>query len=169
METTAEGTDILTRLMAIMESIEGRLDRFCDFGYQSKVTSSITGIIGKRTGLRRAKILMGLRFTSDPDYQDLLERAETAGALTEAEIDDLMLSDVIAIAAGRSTGEPVYAVAEVSITATDDDIDRAADRAGILRKISGAPVIAMVIAETVNERQEQLAAIREVTVAVYRE
>ena len=69
----------------------------------------------------------------------------------------------------RCRPERVYAGIEVSITANDDDVNRAADRAQILRKVTGGPVMAVVIADRVEAQQRELAARREVAVALHPE
>ena len=98
-----------------------------------------------------------------------MESAEASGAITEDENDELLLLDLIVSGTRRGTPERVYAGIEVSITANDDDVNRAADRAQILRKVTGGPVMAVVIADRVEAQQRELAARREVAVAVHPE
>lgn len=137
--------------------------------YERKVTANIAGILGRHAGLRRARILKGLGFGTDQDFEDLLETAELTGALTAAEIDDLLLLNVIATTTSRTTLERTYAAVEISITASDGDVHRVADRAEHLRKLSDTPVAAVLVAPSVEEPQAQLAAARNVTIAVHAE
>ena len=67
-----------------------------------------------------------------------------------AEIDDLLLLNVIAAASSRTTLERVYAAVEISITASYGAVNQAADRAGHLRKLSDTPVAEVLVAATVQ-------------------
>ena len=67
-------------------SFQDILDRTA---YESKATANIAGILGRHAGLRRPRILKGPGFSTDQDLEDLLETAETTGALTAADIKDL--------------------------------------------------------------------------------
>ena len=82
-----------------------------------------------------------------------MESAEASGAITEDESDELLLLDLIVSGTRRGNPERVYAGIEVSMTANDDDVNRAADRAQILRKVTGGPVMAVVIADRVEAQQ----------------
>ena len=98
-----------------------------------------------------------------------MESAEASGAITEDESDELLLLDVIVSGTRMGAKERVYAGIEVSITANDDDVNRASDRAEILRKVTGEPVMATVIAARVDEPHRGLAVQRDVAVAVHPE
>ena len=60
-------------------------------------------------------------------------------------------------------------VVEVSITADSNDVNRAVDRTEILRKLTGAPALAVVIADRMDEQQRKLALQREVETALHPE
>ena len=135
--------------------------------YESKVTANIAGILGRHAGLRRAWILKGQGFRTDQDFEDLLETAEITGALTAAEIDDLLLLNVIAAATSRSTLERVYVAVGISISASDADVNQAASRAATLRKLPDTPVTAVLVTANVGEPQALLAATLEVTLALH--
>ena len=116
-----------------------------------------------RAGVRTSRVLKGPSLRTDLDFDQQVESAEGSGAISEDESDKLLLLDLIV--SGNRTGarERVYAGIEVSITANDDDVNRAADRAEILRKVTGGPVMAA----RVEAQQRELAAQREVAVAVH--
>ena len=82
-----------------------------------------------------------------------MESAEAIRAITEDESDELLLLDLIVSGTRTGTRERVYAGIEVSITANDDDVNRAADRAEILRRVTGEPALAAVIAARVEAPQ----------------
>jgi hypothetical protein len=86
--------------------------------------------------LRRAKILQPA---------DLLDEVEAS--LESAEVDDFLRADVLA--QGTVNGEPTYVISEVSDTADAGDVERAARRAGLLRKAS-LPAVGLVACEAVH-------------------
>ena len=149
--------------------IDGRLDRGFGANYEAKVAQNVRSILGQQAGVRSSRVLKGPSLRTDPDFDQQVESAEASGAITEDESDELLLLDLIVSGTRRGTPERVYAGIEVSITANDDDVNRAADRAQILRKVTGGPVMAVVIADRVEAQQRELAARREVAVAVHPE
>ena len=149
--------------------IDGRLDRGFGTNYEAEVAQNVRSILGQQAGVRNSKVLKGPSVRTDPDFDRQVESTETSGAITEHESDELLLLDVIVSGTRTGTQERVYAGIEVSITANDDDVNRAADRAEILRKVTGGPVMAAVIAARVEAPQRELAARREVAVAIHPE
>ena len=149
--------------------IDGRLDRGFGANYEAKVAQNVRSILGQQAGVRSSRVLKGPSLRTDPDFDQQVESAEASGAITEDESDELLLLDLIVSGTRRGNPGRVYAGIEVSITANDDDVNRAADRAQILRKVTGGPVMAVVIADRVEAQQRELAARREVAVAVHPE
>ena len=149
--------------------IDGRLDRGFGANYEAKVAQNVRSILGQQAGVRSSRVLKGPSLRTDPDFDQQVESAEASGAITEDESDELLLLDLIVSGTRRGNPERVYAGIEVSMTANDDDVNRAADRAQILRKVTGGPVMAVVIADRVEAQQRELAARREVAVAVHPE
>ena len=149
--------------------IDGRLDRGFGANYEAKVAQNVRSILGQQAGVRSSRVLKGPSLRTDPDFDQQVESAEASGAITEDESDELLLLDLIVSGTRRGNPERVYAGIEISITANDDDVNRAADRAQILRKVTGGPVMAVVIADRVEAQQRELAARREVAVAVHPE
>ena len=62
-------------------------------------------------------------------------------------MDDFLRADVLA--QGTVNGEPTYLIGEVSYTADAGDVERAARRAGLLRKAS-LPAVGLVACESVH-------------------
>ena len=149
--------------------IDGRLDRGFGTNYEAKVAQNVRSILGQQAGVRNSKVLKGPSVRTDPDFDRQVESTETSGTITEHESDELLLLNVIVSGTRTGTQERVYAGIEVSITANDDDVNRAADRAEILRRVTGGPVMAAVIAARVEAPQRELAARREVAVAIHPE
>ena len=88
-------------------------------------------------GIRNSRVLKGPNLRTDEDLESLLEQAESSGAITEEEADELLLLDLIV--APSADHARVYVAAEISITANQDDVNRAADRAEILWRVTGFP------------------------------
>ena len=165
----AETKADVKQVKADVRRIDGRLDRGFGTNYEAKVAHNVRSILGQQAGVRSSRVLKGPSLRTDPDFDQQVESAEANGAITEDEGDELLLLDLIVSGTRRGNLERVYAGIEVSITANDDDVNRAADRAQILRKVTGGPVIAVVIADRVEAQQRELAARREVAVAVHPE
>ena len=164
-ETKADGKQI----QSDVRRIDGRLDRGFGTNYEAKVAQNVRSILGQQAGVRNSRVLKGPSLRTDPDFDQQVESAEASGAITEDESDELLLLDLIVSGTRRGNPERVYAGIEVSITVNDDDVNRAADRAQILRKVTGGPVMAVVIADRVEAQQRELAARREVAVALHPE
>ena len=166
---TAETKADVKQIQSDVRSIDGRLDRGFGTNYEAKVAQNVRSILGQQAGVRNSRVLKGPSLRTDPDFDQQVESAEASGAITEDESDELLLLDLIVSGTRRGNPERVYAGIEVSITANDDDVNRAADRAQILRKVTGGPVMAVVIADRVEAQQRELAARREVAVALHPE
>ena len=159
----------MTQVKTGVRRIDGRLDRGFGTNYEAKVAQNVRSILGQQAGVRSSRVLKGPSLRTYPDFDRQVESAEASGAITEDESDELLLLDLIVSGTRTGTRERVYAGIEVSITVNDDDVNRAADRAEMLRKVTGGPVMAAVIAARVDEPQRELAARREVAVVVHPE
>ena len=159
----------MTRVKTDVRRIDGRLDRGFGTNYEAKVAQNIRSILGQQAGVRNSRVLKGPGLRTDPDFDQQVESAEASGAIIEDESDELLLLDLIISGTRTGTRERVYAGIEVSITANDDDVNRAADRAEMLRKVTGGPVMAAAIAAMVEAPQRELATRRGVAVAVHPE
>lgn len=155
----AETKTDVKQLQSDVRRIDGRLDQGFGTNYEAKVAQNV----------RRSRVLKGPNLRTDPDFERQVESAEASGVITEDESDELLLLDLIVSGTQTGARERVYAGIEVSITANDDDVNRAADRAEILRRVTGGPALAAVIAARVEAPQRELAAQREVAVAVHPE
>ena len=74
---------------------------------------------------------------------DLARDAQLAGAISDDDQAELTFADVTY--EGTKNGEPVFVLAEISITVEVDDVERAAHRASILQQATGVPTFAGVI------------------------
>ena len=154
---------------ADLRKTDGRLDRGFGANYEAKVTWNVRSLLGQQLGIRNSRVLKGPNLRNDEDLEQLLEEAESRGAITEEEADELLLLDLIVAGTQRADHARVYVAAEVSITANQDDVNRAADRADILRRVTGLPSRPVVIADRMAESYRNLADEKEVAVAIYPE
>jgi hypothetical protein len=131
VEKLAQRMDQLT---AVVEKLVIRSDRHEGTLLELKFRDRLPSYLGRY--LRRAKVLQPA---------DLLDDIEPR--LESAEVDDFLRADVLA--QGTVNGEPTYVIGEVSYTADAGDVERAARRAGLLRKAS-LPAVGLVACEAVH-------------------
>jgi predicted nuclease with TOPRIM domain len=121
----------LQRLDETVRRHEIRLDRLDGRSFELELSSKTDAYFGVL--MRRPRVVR---------VSDLVEVLESR--LTEEEIDDLMLLDLLV--SGRLKGDAqareAYAAVEVSLTVDDHDLDRAQRRAALLRK-AGLPAVAL--------------------------
>ena len=168
-EVRSELSELRQETRSELRGTNGRLDRGFGANYEAKTTSNIRSILGQQLGIRNSRVLKGPNLRTDEDLESLLEQAESSGAITEEEADELLLLDLIVAGTHRADHARVYVAAEISITANQDDVNRAADRAEILWRVTGFPSRPVVIADRISEPCRKLADEKEVAVAIYPE
>ena len=168
-EVRSELSELRQETRSELRRTNGRLDRGFGANYEAKTTSNIRSILGQQLGIRNSRVLKGPNLRTDEDLESLLEQAESSGAITEEEADELLLLDLIVAGTHRADHARVYVAAEISITANQDDVNRAADRAEILWGVTGFPSRPVVIADRISEPCRKLADEKEVAVAIYPE
>ncbi len=131
VDTLAEG---LKQLTAVVEKLVIRSDRHEGTLLELTFRDRLPSYLGRY--LRRAQVLQPA---------DLLDEVEAS--LESAEVDDFLRADVLA--RGTVNGEPTYMVGDVSYTADAGDVERAARRAGLLKKAS-LPAVGLVACEAVH-------------------
>ena len=154
----------LNRMDGRLNRMDGRMDNGFGANYEAKVANNLGSIAGRDLRLRRTRVLKALGFPTNEGLGELIADAEDRGALTEAEANDLLATDLIAVGRSRENGHDVYVAAEVSITVGDEDIERAAERAEYLGKVTGQATEPAVVGESIEPEQEALARQRQVTV-----
>jgi chromosome segregation ATPase len=125
---------VVAELVAAIKGLAIRSDRHEGTLLELKFRDRLPSYLGRY--LRRAKVLQPA---------DLLDEVEAS--LESAEVDDFLRADVLA--RGTVNGEPTYVIGEVSYTADAGDVERAARRAGLLRKAS-LPAVGLVACEAVH-------------------
>ena len=147
-----------------LNRMDGRMDNGFGANYEAKAANNLGSIAGRDLRLRRTRVLKALGFPTNEGLGELVADAEDQGALTEEEVNDLLATDLIAVGRSRDNGHDVYVAAEVSVTVGDQDVERAAVRAGYLGKVTGQATEPAVVGENIEPEQEALARRRQVTV-----
>ena len=144
--------------------MDGRMDNGFGTNYEFKIAKNIRAITGQFLHIRRARVLQGNMGGPDPEFMEVLERAEANGTITEDQFHQAMRSDIILTGQRKTDGADVFAVAEVSITVSSEDITRAVDRAAILATVIGQPVLPTVVGSHIDDARTDLAIANGVTV-----
>ena len=147
----------LAILKTDMIQVKGRLYNLSGSDYEFKVEKNIGSFAGEHLRIRRTKVLKGPRTGLDYELTELVEDAEDNGVITEEQNHELGRSDLIFAGRRRTDGADLHVAAEISITIGNNDITRAAQRAGILELVTGQPVIPAVIGAHIDEDRATLA------------
>lgn len=154
-----------TRIEDRMNKLDGRMDRLSGYYYEQKAIKNCRSIITQQTGMGRVKIRFSqANHPEDPEMTERMDQAADRGEISQEEEAALWSADLIASATNRTTGERVNIVAEASISLSDNDIDRAKDRAATLAKATGETTLAMVICARAEEPRIGKARQDEVTI-----
>ena len=134
------------RIEDLMNKIDGKMDRLEGYRYKQKAIKNCRSIITRQTGMGRVIIRFSqANHPEDPEMTEQMDQAADRGEISQGEEAALWNADLIASATNRATGERVNIVAEASISLSDNEIDRAKDRAATLAKATGETTLAMVI------------------------
>ena len=101
--------------------------------------------------LRRNRLLYSNILGRDRGLDELLADAVDESLISDDDKADL--EQVDSVMSGQDDGATVYFVGEISLTVNNHDIDRAIERAAILRKATGCDVWPMVIGDTIPDPQ----------------
>ena len=155
-----------TRLETRMDGMDGRMDNGFGTNYEIKVERNMMSHAGQHLNLRAVRVLRGIMTSQDAEFNQVIESAVDDGKISWQDHDELMLCDLIFTGRARGGGEEVHVAAESSITAGDHDVERAQERARILRQVIGQDAIPLVICANIDNQRAQMA--RERGVAVIR-
>ena len=155
----------ITELKAGQTRMEGQLNNLTGTDYERKVAKRAPRAARRYLGLRQASVVYGITVPDDNRIADLLHRATEAGTITDEQAEELERADLI-LSGVFSDDELSYAVAEVSVTIDEHDVDRARSRARILQDASRALAKAAVIGTAISEANRQRAEQDNVTVVI---
>ena len=153
----------LDRMDGRLDRMDGRMDNGFGINYELKVERNIASYAGQNLGLRNVRTLHGNQGRAPSLISQSEQRAED-GRISWDEHDQLWLADLIFSGTTRKEAANVNAVAEVSITAGDEDIERALERARILALVIQSPATPVVITSQIDPARAAAAHQRGVTI-----
>ncbi len=133
-QSVARLIDSQSEMQKTMQRLTIRTDDLSGWAFESRFRDRIASYLGRF--VRRCRLA---------DTGDLIDQLRSL--VTDDELDDVLRAD--AVASGLLDDQRVYVIAEVSVTADADDIDRARRRGELLRK-TGVNVIPMVACQTIS-------------------
>ena len=165
VDTLDQKVDVLIqRVDNAVNTLTGRIDNALGYNYQLKVERNLRSIAGQHLHLRNIAILRSSRLDWSNEFDNLIQEAVDQGFITEEQSYEVWDTDLIFVGTPRGDTTPIYVAAEVSITAGDDDITRAANRAGLIAQAIRRPVTLVVICANVDDPRHALATRHNVTV-----
>ena len=138
------------RLEATQTRMSGQLGILVGSNFEGRASRLAPRHVRRILGLSRTEVVYSFEDNNTGDFKGLLDSAVEAGAITEDEADELRLTDLV-LAGQDQQGQRTYVVLEVSVTAQQQDADRALDRAGILGNATGLRALPAVMATTGDE------------------
>ena len=152
------------RLNAIegrMDRVEGQLGNLQGGQYERTVRTKALARSRFTLGFAGSYVAMNQDGLTDPRLNSAIDQAIRNGLASRDGCADLFEADLII-----SAEDNRHAVVEVSLTADQDDIDRAKTRAGILATITEGAVTPVVITSRLNPAQSTQAEAAGVTIFV---
>lgn len=157
------------RLEAGQARLEGQIGNLRGPAYQLKVGNNVATIVRRPLGIERVRVLKGYKTSDDMAFHDLIDAARRQGLITEQQWDDVGNLDIVLQGQRVADRSTVYAALEVSITAADSDINRAASRADILARATGETAVPVVVSAHIDNARQRLAQERNVILIAYGE
>lgn len=142
-------------------SLIRRMDRLDDAAAERRCRDRAASCFGH--------LLRRIRVVDNSALADRIDDAIESGTFAEADREPLLLLDVVAWGRDVQTREERYLAAEVSAGIGETDNLRAADRAALLEKLTGVPVLPVVAGYSISPRFRSIAAGRQVQVVIVEE
>jgi hypothetical protein len=140
--TSAEVRD----LTGTVRTLSMRTDTTAGWALEWLVGKHLPAYVGRR--IRRCRVVGAM------DVVESLEDEQAGAGLSVDDIDELRRANLIAT--GTIDGRPLYLVGEVSFTADNDDVLRAARRAAVMRK-AGQEAQAFVACDAIDPIPAEMA------------
>lgn len=169
----AEHSDSFARLDRSMQRMSGRIGNTRGMEIERKLRRSLQSILINRFGCSRGQIVWygadggyGSPGSAFGAYRARLDVAVDEGRINSDEFVGLESADIIAKGLFKSDGSDVWIIGEASGVLSEDDIDRASDRALALSKFEGVVARAFVYGEYIDRTAEDYAKANEVEVII---
>ena len=149
------------QLEARVGRLEGRVGNLEGSDYERKVRYRVRSRAGRSFGLVSPYLALTQNDPAAAQFDSAVQRAVNTAVISADESDELFETDIIISAQGNR-----HVAVEVSLTAADYDIIRAAARAEILGRVTGGEVMPAIVTADLDDRQRALADAQGVTVFV---
>ena len=146
------------QMAASQARMEGNMNRLIGSDYERKAARRASRLAKRYLGMEDMRVIYAITMPDSNQFPVILNDAVRAGRMDASEADELEEVDIVM----RGPGE--YAVAEVSVTVDESDVQRARERAGLLSKAVTEPVWAVVIGVHTLDSASQFAAANHVAV-----
>ena len=146
----------LDRIETEQTIMRGQLNNLTGTDYERRVVRRSSRLVRRHLGVRSATVLVAINRPNGDTIAALLNDGAERGVITEDDADELDRADII-LRGSSPDGDDIYVVGEISITIDDSDVDRASDRARILRRASGATTHAAVIGTSISDANRERA------------
>ena len=142
--------------------LQGQFNQFRGENYEVRVQSQAVSYSIIQMGFTNPHISRPVNAGNSPQFNSVLQQALSDGSITTAHAMDLCNADLII-----SGDDNQHLVAEISITASDTDIERAVRRAGIMKSATKGLCTPAIIAQNVPEPQSNQAKAHDVAVMLF--
>ena len=144
---------------ARLNRLEGQVGNLNGYVYEQRVKNATLVRVRNVLGFQDPQLALTRDSGRTVDLDRLINRALSSGAISPGQEEELQETDIIIAGAGNR-----HAAIEISITADNNDIQRARLRADILAKVTGGEVTPVIITANLNEPQRIFAEDQGVTV-----
>ena len=150
----------VTELKTGQARLEGNVNRLIGSDYERKAARRASRLANRHLGMADMRVIYAVTMPDNNQLPQILDNAVRAGRLNASEADALEEIDIVI------RGPSGYAVAEVSVTLDETDVQRAQERAGLLSKAVTDPVRAAVIGAHTLDSASRLAATNNVAIMI---
>ena len=136
------------------------MNRLIGSDYERKAARRASRLANRHLGMADMRVIYAVTMPDNNQLPQILDNAVKSGRLNASEADALEEIDIVI------RGPSGYAVAEVSVTLDETDVQRAQERAGLLSKAVTDPVRAAVIGAHTLDSASRLAATNNVAIMI---
>ena len=156
---------VQAELIAKQTSMQGQLNRLAGTDYERKIARNLRRRAYRHFGINDAELTHSVTLPNSNRIPDLLDAAYAQGVITDDEVEQAQVIDIV-IGGVTDANLPAYVAIEASVTVGYSDISRARERAAIISRAAGVPVIAGVVGTEIPAAVRQNAADNGVTVVI---
>ena len=138
----------VTELKTGQQLLQGQFNQFRGENYEARVQSQAVSYSVIQMGFTNPHISRPVKAGNAPQFNSILQQAISNGSISRDDAMDLCNADLII-----SGDENQHLIAEISITADNDDIQRAVRRADIMKAATDGVCTPVIIAQNVPAPQ----------------